>query len=217
VSTKALWVQDLGRRDYDSTWALQRSLVSRRQEDAVPDILLLVEHPDVITLGRGAQAAQHVHAPGEMAVVEVERGGDVTYHGPGQLVGYPILKLEGPERDLHRYLRNLEEVLIRGIEPFGVIGERCPGYTGVWAQGRKLASIGVAVRRWVTMHGFALNVTTDLSRFSGINPCGLDAAVMASLASLTGRAIPLATVAQAVTQLFGVVFEREPLLCPETW
>lgn len=143
----------------------------------------------MVTLGRKQTAPANVLAR-DMPVVEIERGGDVTYHGPGQLVGYPILQLDGDERDLHAYLRNLEEALIRACAELGLRAGRREGLTGVWIDGaRKIASLGIAVRKWVTYHGFALNVSTDLSRFTAINPCGLDAAVMTSLEKELGRRV----------------------------
>jgi lipoyl(octanoyl) transferase len=163
-------VIDLGRREYGEVWQLQLDLVARRQADEIADTLVLVEHPDVITLGRRLSSQSNVVAPGDIPVFEIERGGDVTYHGPGQLVGYPILKLDGDERDLHAYLRNLEEALLGVCQDIGLHGRRNPGWTGVWIGERKVASIGIAVRKWVTMHGFALNVATELSRFATINP-----------------------------------------------
>ena len=177
---------------------MQRELVAARQRDEVPDTLLFVEHPHVITLGRGTHR-ENLVAVGDIPTFEIERGGDVTYHGPGQLVGYPIFLLRADEHDLHAYLRNLEESLLRTVADFGVVGDRNPGWTGVWTGGggaamRKLASIGVAVKRWVTMHGFALNVSTDLSRFAAINPCGLQATVMSSLASELARPIDMEAV-----------------------
>ena len=208
AAAPAAWLLNLGHREYTAVWQLQKRLVSERQRDLIPDLLILVEHPHVITLGRGARAAQNVLAPGDMPIFEIERGGDVTYHGPGQLVGYPVLKLEGAERDLHRYLRGLEECLIRALKSYGITGERRPGLTGVWAAGRKLASIGVAVRRWVTLHGFALNVATELERFRAINPCGLEATVMASMQSVAGAAPPLEDVARAMCDEFAHVFSR---------
>jgi len=182
---------DLGRREYRQVWTLQQELVAQRQRGEIEDTLVLVEHPDVITLGRRLSAPANVVAPGDIPVVEIERGGDVTYHGPGQLVGYPILALDGDERDLHAYLRNLEEALIGVCADVGLAGGRKAGWTGVWIGERKVASLGIAVRKWVTMHGFALNVATDLARFAAINPCGLDAAVMTSLARECGRAVTL--------------------------
>ena len=205
--TRSALLLDLGRRDYEETWALQKRLVEERQAGARPDTLVLVEHPDVVTLGRRRSARENVLTD-EIPVVEVERGGDVTYHGPGQLVGYPILLLEPGERDLHAYLRNLEEAHIRLCADLGLPGRREPGWTGVWVGERKLVSLGVAVRRWVTMHGFALNVATDLSRFAAINPCGLDAAVMTSLAELLQRNIELDEVKPRLVAHLGDVLGR---------
>ncbi|HVZ73948.1 MAG TPA: lipoyl(octanoyl) transferase LipB [Polyangia bacterium] len=201
---------DLGSRDYGEVWELQKALVAQRQRDEIPDTLILVEHPHVLTLGRGTHK-ENVLAPGDMQVFEIERGGDVTYHGPGQLVGYPIFLLREEERDLHLYLRNLEEALIRTVARFGIAGDRKPSWTGVWTadQTRKLASIGVAVKKWVTLHGFALNVSTDLSRFAAINPCGLEATVMGSMSSVSGRDIGLADVRAAAAAEMGAVFHRE--------
>lgn len=204
---------DLGTRDFAEVWALQRELVAARQRDEVPDTLVLVEHPHVITLGRGAHR-ENLIAVGDVPTFEIERGGDVTYHGPGQLVGYPILLLRPDERDLHVYLRNLEETLLRTLGDFGIPAGRNPGWTGAWTQStddapaRKLASIGVAIKRWVTLHGFALNVSTDLTRFTAINPCGLEAGVMGSMSSVLGRSVAMETVKQSVKHHFAAVFGR---------
>jgi lipoyl(octanoyl) transferase len=207
-------ILDLGHRDYAEVWALQRELVGARQRDEIPDTLILVEHPDVLTLGRGSHR-ENVVAPGGMPIFEIERGGDVTYHGPGQLVGYPIFLLRQEERDLHVYLRNIEESLIQTMSEFGLHCGRRPGWTGVWIppddpgpQARKLASIGVAVKRWVTLHGFALNVSTDLSRFAAINPCGLEATVMTSMSTLLARPVSLDDVKATVHQKVGQIFNR---------
>jgi len=199
---------DLQRREYGEVWKLQQELVAQRQRDEIADTLVLVEHPEVITLGRRQSSQANVVAPGDIPIFEIERGGDVTYHGPGQLVGYPILKLDGDERDLHVYLRNLEEALIGVCADLGVEGRRNPGWTGVWIGERKVASLGIAVRRWVTMHGFALNVATDLSRFAAINPCGLDAAVMTSLGRELGRDVTLDEVKPPAIARFSSVFGR---------
>jgi lipoyl(octanoyl) transferase len=202
-------VIDLGTREFGEVWALQRELVAARQKDEIPDTLLFVEHPHVITAGRSAHR-ENLLAADDLPIFEIERGGDVTYHGPGQLVGYPIFLLRPEEHDLHRYLRNLEGALIRGLQRFELQGERKPTWTGVWSAGgaRKLASIGVAVKRWVTLHGFALNVSTDLSRFSAINPCGLDAAVMGSMVGELGRPVDIDAVKSTLRETFAEVFNR---------
>jgi lipoyl(octanoyl) transferase len=198
---------DLGLRDYGATLALMRRLVELRQADAAPDTLLLVEHPPVITLGRRATARAHVRAL-DVPVVEVERGGDATWHGPGQLVGYPIVRLDEGERDLHAFLRALEEAMIRTCADVGLAAERRPGWTGAWIGDRKVASIGIAVRRWVTLHGFALNVSTDLRQFAAVEPCGLDAAVMTSLSEAAGRPVELAALKPRVAAHVGAALGR---------
>jgi len=172
-----------GRREYGEVWRLQKELVAARANDSSPDTLILVEHEHVVTLGRRTSVDNF--RPQGVPVFSVERGGDATYHGPGQLVGYPILKLH--DHDVHRYLRMLEEVLIRVTRSYGIESERREGQTGVWAGERKVASIGVAVSNWVTYHGFALNVNPDLSYFRLIRPCGLDPSVITSMIELTGR------------------------------
>ncbi len=202
-------VIDLGTREFGEVWALQRELVAARQRDEIVDTLLLVEHPHVITAGRSARR-ENLLATDDLPIFEIERGGDVTYHGPGQVVGYPIFLLRENERDLHVYLRNLEEAIIRALARFGLPGVRKPDWTGVWTSGgaRKLASIGVAVKRWVTLHGVALNVSTDLSRFSAINPCGLDASVMGSMSGELGQSVPIDAVKKALVEAFAEVFGR---------
>jgi lipoyl(octanoyl) transferase len=204
-------VLDLGIMPYDEAWALQKSLLLQRQNDEIVDTLILVEHPEVVTLGRGSHA-ENVLNVGGIEVFEVERGGDVTYHGPGQLVGYVIFKLREGERDLHLYLRNMEAALIDVCTRTGLPAGRKAGWTGVWTEGdgpqKKLVSIGVACRKWVTFHGFALNVSTNLSRFAIINPCGLEAHVMGSLNSLIGRDIGMADVKAQVISAVGEAFSR---------
>ena len=184
-----LRIENLGRRPYAEVLELQRDLRRRRIEGELgEDVLLLVEHPPVITLGRGTRPSSLPIAPAELErrgveVFEVERGGDVTFHGPGQLVGYPILDLRGHRQDLHWYLRSLEDVLIQALGALGIEADRNPGLTGVWTAGRKIASIGIHVKQWVTLHGFALNVTTDLDPFDLIVPCGIRQVVMTSVAA----------------------------------
>ena len=205
-----LRVLDLGLREFGEVWKQQLELLGARQRDEIDDTLVLVEHPHVITLGRGAKRENLLH-PADTPVFEIERGGDITYHGPGQLVGYPIFKLRDAERDLHLYMRRLEETIIRTLAALGLPAGRRAGWTGVWTvpePQQKLASIGVAVKKWVTMHGFALNVATDLARFTAINPCGLDAAVMTSASACLGRAVTLDECKPLVIEAAAEVFER---------
>jgi len=166
----------------------QRELAEDRIAGRLPhDVLLLLEHPPVVTLGRNSQP-RHVLQPAGIDVFEVERGGDVTFHGPGQLVGYPILDLRAYKQDLHWYLRTLEQALIEALGVLGIVAERNPGFTGVWTRGKKIASIGIHVKQWVTWHGFALNVTTDLTHFDRIVPCGIQGVEMTSVEREAGRA-----------------------------
>ena len=178
---RILEVVAAGRVPYDAALAWQRALAGARIAGRLArDVLLLLEHPPVITVGRTARP-EHLTRPDGIEVFEIERGGDVTYHGPGQLVGYPILDLTGHTRDLHWYLRTLEAALIRALDALGIAAQRRPDYTGVWVGDRKIASIGVHVKQWVTWHGFALNVTTDLAAFERIVPCGIPGVVMTNV------------------------------------
>lgn len=212
-------VRNLGTLDYQAALDLQRELVEQRKRGEIPDQLLLLEHPDVITLGvknRGARShvleSDAALAGKGIAVFETGRGGDVTYHGPGQLVGYPIIDLKPDRCDVHRYVRDLEEVLIRAVSDFGIDAGRVAGLTGIWvdAAGRqaKLAAIGVRISRWVTSHGFALNVATDLSRFELIVPCGIADKGVTSLAAILGQPVPMDEVRKAVTSRFAEIFSR---------
>lgn len=214
--SRRLLIAELGRRPYADVLDLQRALCRERMAgERQDDVLLLVEHEPVVTLGRGTRPSS-LPIPAPMLaergvpVVEVERGGDVTYHGPGQLVGYPVLQLREHREDLHWYLRQLEAVAIEALAALGVSAERNPGLTGVWTRGRKIASIGIHVKQWVTFHGFALNVSTDLSGFDLIVPCGIDGVVMTSVAAELGRADPPAlwtaashAVVKSFTRAFG--------------
>lgn len=201
-------VEDLGVLGYREAYERQLALVEERKRDQGADTLLLVEHPHVITLGRSRQAWGNVLAPGGVEVVTIERGGDVTYHGPGQLVAYPIVRLDEHERDLHRFLRNLEQALIATLARHGIEAGRSDGNTGVWLDGRKMASIGIACRRWVTFHGLALNVATDLSYFHRINPCGFEARVMTSMERELGHAVDMAEVKAHLTEDLGAALGR---------
>ncbi len=210
-----LAVRELGTVPYGEALDLQRRLAEERIAGRIADTLLLLEHPPVITLGRGLKPssmpmdADALRRRG-IEVFDIERGGDVTYHGPGQLVGYPIIDLNGHRPDLHWYLRTLEDALIGALARFGIAADRRPGYTGVWTGGRKIASIGIHVRQWVTWHGFALNVTTDLSPFELIVPCGIPDVVMTSVANevagRTGAGPLMPAVGDAVIAAFGDAF-----------
>ena len=196
----------LGRMPYADALALQEEIVARKGADpAVADELLLLEHEPVYTIGRTPdQSSLRDAARLPHPVVQINRGGQATYHGPGQLVGYPLLDLRTRGQDLHRYLRGIEEVLIVLLAEYGVAGERREGMTGVWVGGRKIASIGVGVRKWISMHGFALNVSGDLRAFGEITPCGLSGVEMTSLSRECGREIEVREVADRV----GPIFER---------
>jgi lipoyl(octanoyl) transferase len=206
-------VRRLGRVPYADALALQRELVVERQAGRVGDVLLLVEHPHVLTLGvRGDGGRSHILASAEalaarsVDIFETGRGGDITYHGPGQLVGYPIIDLKPDRRDVHRYVRDLEEVLIRVAADYGIDAGRVAGLTGIWVGDRKLAAIGVRIARWVTSHGFALNVTTDLDYFNLIVPCGIADRGVTSLSALLGHDVDRADVEDRVVRHFGDVF-----------
>lgn len=199
--------KDLGRLDYLAALALQENLVALKQREDSPDILLFVEHPHVYTLGRGGQAS-NVLAPEDVPVYRTSRGGDVTYHGPGQLVVYPIIDLRSKLRkDVHRYLRNLETSAIRTLADFGLEGTRRPPFTGIWIGDRKIAAIGVAVRRCITYHGLALNVNTDLSYFKRIVPCGLAWADVTSMAEELGTELDQREVRDRFLHHFAEVFD----------
>lgn len=205
------WLLSLGLVPYDQATDLQLAALNARAEGLTPDLLLLLEHPPVITLGRGADPANVLAAPPELGrrgieVREAWRGGDVTLHAPGQLVGYPIVDLRARDRDVHRYLRDLEEVLIRALAGWGIASERVAGATGVWVGSDKAAAIGVGVKRWVTHHGFALNVSTDLSLFETIIPCGLAGKGVTSVARLLGREVSMEAAASRVTAEWAAVF-----------
>jgi lipoyl(octanoyl) transferase len=218
-----LEVRRLGTIGYQAALDLQQELVEARKQGRIPDQLLLLEHPPVITLGvRARHDRSHVLeseaslAAKGVALFETGRGGDVTYHGPGQLVGYPIIDLKPDRCDVHRYVRDLEQVLIDAVAEFGIDAERVDGLTGVWAGPprprdtvAKLAAIGVRISRWVTSHGFALNVSTDLSHFGLIVPCGIPDRGVTSMARLLGRPVSMDEVADAVEKHFARLFAAE--------
>jgi len=207
----------LGRRDYSEGLRLQEYCVQQLASNNGREQLLLLEHPHVFTLGRGADSSNILSGPAELESLSVEvhetgRGGDVTYHGPGQLVGYPIISLRPDRCDVHRYVRDIEEVLIRTVADFGIVGLRISGLTGVWVGNEKIGAIGVRIARWITSHGFALNVNTDLSYFRMIVPCGITGKGVTSLSRLLGRDIDLEEVGTAAAGHFGDVFQRSMMV-----
>ena len=215
---RVLDVRRLGVVPYLQALDLQRSLVDDRRAGRIPDTLLLLQHPAVLTLGvRGDGGRSHILATDDalaargITVHEAGRGGDITYHGPGQVVGYPIVDLSPDRRDVHRYVRDLEEVLIRTAADYGISAVRVAGLTGVWAGREKLAAIGVRIARWITSHGFALNVSTDLEHFALIVPCGIPDRGVTSLERLLGRTVELGEVEERILCHFRNVFTAQQL------
>jgi len=213
--SRVLQVRRLGTVGYPEALAMQRALVEERRADRVPDLLILLQHPAVITLGvKGDGGRSNVMATPErlselgIAVEETGRGGDVTYHGPGQIVGYPIIDLRPDRQDVHRYVRDLEEVMICTCAGYGVEAGRIPGLTGTWIGAEKIGAIGVRISRWITSHGFAFNVSTRLDHFQLIVPCGISDRGVTSLERATGLSIGVEEVEERITHHFGQVFER---------
>jgi lipoyl(octanoyl) transferase len=218
---KPIEIRRLGNVAYAEALALQRTLVEDRRAGRIGDVLLLVEHPHVLTLGvRGDGGRSHILASAETLVLrgievhETGRGGDITYHGPGQIVGYPIVDLQPDRCDVHRYIRDLEEVLIRSVGDLGVEAARVPGLTGVWVGREKVAAIGVRISRWVTSHGFALNVTSDVEYFNLIVPCGIADRGVTSLGRLLGRPVDRRAVEDGIVAHFCEVFDRATTTLP---
>ena len=209
------YLLDLGRMEDGKALGLQKELAAMRAKGEIPDALILVEHDHVITLGRKTTPINF--KPQDIPVFEVERGGDATYHGPGQLVGYPIILLT--DHDVRRHVRNMEEAILRTARAFGIEGERLEGHPGIWVSGKKLASIGVAVTDWVTYHGFALNVNTDLSYFEYIRPCGLDPSAMTSMQRIKGGPLPFdevkAKFAREYSAVTGLTLSHQHLVTPD--
>jgi lipoate-protein ligase B len=206
---------DLGQRDYMSVWDLQRKLIDLRAKRAIPDTLILVQHPHVFTVGKGVQGELPAEING-VPVIRIERGGHWTYHGPGQLVGYPILDLDSRQRDIHGFLRNIEETIILALAKFGINANR-GDQTGVWIQKKKIGSIGAAIRNWISFHGFALNVNTELTYFAYIEPCDMPASTMTSMKAILGKQVDFDAVKQQIRKSFEKVFnlelkEQQPLV-----
>jgi len=222
MADRELLVLNLGERSYAEVLAFQRDAAARRISGELDqDLLILVQHPPVVTLGRKKAdnklpvTEEYLRSRG-IELFEVERGGGVTFHGPGQLVGYPIFDLQRHKLDLHWYLRQVEEGLIRTLARYDIAAERNMGFTGVWTKGRKIASIGVHARSWVTWHGFALNVTTDLSYFNVMTPCGIDGVVMTSVREeQPGRAVTVDDVAADTATEFAELFGLSPRVVQE--
>ncbi len=216
---------DLGTAKFAETWDLQKSLLASRVENRITDTLLFVEHPNVYTIGKAGSNSNIIAdtefiSQNEIEIFEIDRGGDVTFHGPGQIIGYPIINLANWEKDIHKYLRAIEEAIINVCKEYDINATRNPEYTGVWVGENKICAIGVKVSRWVTMHGFAFNVNTNLNLFNGIIPCGIKDKGVTSLEKEIGRKINIDVVKKSVLNNFAKVFgydkinvrEKEDLL-----
>lgn len=214
--SKELFYSNLGTVSYQEAWDLQRTIHLMRTSGAIEDTLLLLEHPHTYTLGKTADrtnligSEEYLEKNG-ISVFEIDRGGDITYHGPGQIVGYPIIDLNKWKPDTHLYLRNLEEVIIKVLAEYGIESGRKPEYTGVWVKESKIAAIGIRVSRWVTMHGFAFNINTDLELFNGIIPCGIKDKEVTSLSRLLKREIKIDEVKQKLRDQFVLHFDYSTL------
>ncbi len=207
-------VYDLGMIPYHEALQLQRKTITELQRGSGREVLFLLEHPHVITLGRSGSEGSLLQDHGQLEqkgieLVTTDRGGDATYHGPGQLVGYPILSLEPGRQDIRRYVTDVESALIGSLAEYGIEGGRRTGYRGVWLDDRKIASVGIRISRWVTSHGFALNVNTDLTYFSVINPCGIEGCSMTSMQNELARPVDMKDVKHTVTRMFAEVFDRD--------
>ncbi|NQU27892.1 MAG: lipoyl(octanoyl) transferase LipB [Candidatus Marinimicrobia bacterium] len=210
VAANRIRVLDLGSRSYQETWDLQKRLQAQRIAGKIDDTLILVEHEPVYTIGKNADRSNLMeNHPADIKVYQVERGGDITYHGPGQLVGYPILDLHGYQKSVGWYMRSLEEVLIKTLAEFGISAERRPRFTGVWIGEEKIAALGVRLSRWVSMHGFALNVNTDLGYYAGIVPCGISQFGITTMRKILKREINIDEVRPVIINNFSKVFDVE--------
>ncbi len=212
---KTFIYHDLGTIDYKDAWDLQKKFFNSRYQKEIDDTLLLLEHPHTYTLGKTADrknliAEDKFLDQNKISVYDIDRGGDITYHGPGQIVGYPIIDLTEWQEDTHKYLRALEEIIIRTCTDYGIIATRNPEHTGVWIEDRKVAAIGIKVSRWITMHGFAFNVNTDLSLFDGIIPCGIKEKKVTSLQNELGITIDINKVKSIILKNFTEVFDYSP-------
>lgn len=214
---KKLTYCDLGTIDYKEAWELQRNIFDQRYINEIDDILLLLEHPQTYTLGKTADRQNLVGnedyiRKNNISVYHIDRGGDITYHGPGQIVGYPIFNLNNWTKDTHKYLRALEEILIQTCADYGLTAERNTKYTGVWIEERKIGAIGIKVSRWITMHGFAFNINTDLSLYNGIIPCGINDKGVTSLKKELNREIDIQEVKTKILNHTLKIFEYDRLM-----
>jgi lipoyl(octanoyl) transferase len=214
LSQRFLNYSDLNFIDYQEAWDLQKEILEMRVDEKINDVLLLLEHPHTYTLGKVADKRNLIGSldyliQNKISVFDIDRGGDITYHGPGQIVGYPIIDLKKWKQDTHKYLRSLEEVLIKTCAEYGLKGIRDPKYTGVWIGDKKIAAIGIKVSRWVTMHGFAFNINTDLDFFSGIVPCGIVDKGVTSLKNELNKSIDISEVKEKLINNFKNIFEYE--------
>ena len=214
MSQRILNYCDLNNIDYQEAWDLQKEILEMRVDEKINDILFLLEHPHTYTLGKVADKRNLIGSvdylmQNKISVFDIDRGGDITYHGPGQIVGYPIIDLKKWKQDTHRYLRSLEEVIIKTCSEYGLKGVRDSKYTGVWIGDKKIAAIGIKVSRWVTMHGFAFNVNTDLDFFSGIIPCGIVDKGVTSLKNELSKSIDISEVKEKLVDNFKNIFEYE--------
>jgi lipoyl(octanoyl) transferase len=216
TNARELYYCDLNFIDYKEAWDLQKSVFELRHNKKLKDTLFLLEHPHTYTLGKTADKKNLIGSDdylsrNKISVYDIDRGGDITYHGPGQIVGYPIIDLNEWENDAHKYLRGLEEVIIRTCGEYKITGTRVPNYTGVWIENRKIAAIGIKISRWITMHGFAFNINTDLSLFSGIIPCGISDKEVTSLQKETAKEIDIQEVKSLLAKNFKEVFSYDVL------
>ncbi len=217
VTNKKLTYCDLGKIDYKEAWELQRNIFDQRYKNEIDDILLLLEHPQTYTLGKTADRQNLIGneefiRKNNISVYDIDRGGDITYHGPGQIVGYPIFNLNNWTKDTHKYLRALEEILIQTCADYGLTAERNTKYTGVWIEDRKIGAIGIKVSRWITMHGFAFNINTDLSLYNGIIPCGINDKGVTSLKKELRREIDIKEVKTKILNHTLKIFEYDRLM-----
>lgn len=213
---RKLSYSDLGLIDYQKAWDLQHTLFEKRRADKIDDTFLLLEHPHTYTFGKSSNKSNLLFDDAELdrrniSLYDIDRGGDITYHGPGQIVGYSILDLKNWEQDTHKYLRALEEVIIHSLSEFGINGERDKDHTGVWVNGKKICAIGIKISRWISMHGFALNVNTDMDLFDGIVPCGIEDKEVTSMQEKLNKNCNIDIVKNSLVKKFSEIFKYDKI------